>query len=159
MKEICVIVDVSGSMCTMGKPSVLGNLMQTLSTLQNFYDEFQRISFSKMQWDGGKESLESLVEKLDGKNVLLLTDGYALSDSCRTSRCIKKFIAANVNNFFVVLCGGDALDVSVLKRNFGNLRAVNARDILFAVENFPDDSSSQSDSHSNDADSDKDGWG
>ncbi len=142
----------------MGKPSVLGNIMQTLSTLQKFFDEFQRISFSKMQWDGGKESLESLVEKLDGKNVLLLTDGYALSDSCRTSSSFKKYIAANTNRFFVVLCGGDALDVSLFKNDFKDLRVVDARDILYAVELLPDNSSSRSAALSSGSDSDTDGW-
>ncbi len=158
MKEICVVVDVSGSMCTMGKPSVLGNVMQTLSTLQNFYDESQRIIFSKMQWDGGRETLEALVEKFDGKNVLLLTDGYALSDFCRTSSSVKKFIAANKKSLFVVLCGGDALDVSVFKKDFGELRVVNARDILYAVELLPSNSGSQSAAQSSDSDSGEDGW-
>lgn len=158
MKEICAVVDVSGSMCTMGKPSVLGNVMQTLSTLQNIKDESQRIVLSKMQWDGSKESLESLVQQWEEKNVLLLTDGYALSDSCRTSSSFKKYIALNTNRFFVVLCGGDALDVSLFKKDFKEMHVVNARDILYAVELLPDNFASRSAAHSCDAVSDKDGW-
>ena len=138
MKELCVIVDVSGSMCTMGKPSVLNNVMQTLSTLQNFYDDSQQIIFSQMQWDGSKESLEHLVEEMEEKNILLLTDGYALSDSCRSSSSVKKFIATNRNSFFVVLCGGDALDVSVFKRDFESLQVVKSCDILYVIERFFD---------------------
>lgn len=128
MKELAVIVDVSGSMYALGKASVVGNVLQTLSAFENV---------SKMQWDGTCAGLEKLIEKCSEKNVLLLTDGYALLDSCKLSKTIKSFLDKNQENFFVVRCGGDSANISATKE-FRRVRSVTADNVLYAVECFSD---------------------
>ena len=135
MKELIVIIDVSGSMYAMGKTCVVGNVLSTLSALENLGDESERLSITKMQWDGTCAAFEKLIEKCSGKNVLLLTDGYALTDNCKTSRTIKTFLEQNCMNFFVILCGGDALNISAAKE-FRRVRNVSADNILFVLESF-----------------------
>ena len=135
MKELIVIIDVSGSMYAMGKVSVVGNVLSTLSALENLGDETEKISLTKMQWAGTCEEFEKLTEKCSGKNTLLITDGYALSDNCRTSRVAKLFTEKNRDNFFVILCGGDAMKICALKE-FHRIRAVNADNVLYAVESL-----------------------
>ena len=143
MKELIVIIDVSGSMYAMGKVSVVGNVLSTLSALENLGDETEKISLTKMQWDGTCEEFEKVTEKCSGNNILLLTDGYALSDNCITSRVAKSFLEENRVNFFVILCGGDAMNICAVKQ-FRNVRAVNADNVLYAVESlFSADSSAE----------------
>ena len=135
MKELFVIVDVSGSMYSMGKTSVVGSVLQALSALENMGEESGRPSLTKMQWDGSSKALESLAEKCSGRNTLLLTDGYALSDNCKVSRAVKNFLQENKDRLFVVLCGGDALNVSAIKE-FSRVRSVSADNVLYAVESL-----------------------
>lgn len=135
MKELFVIVDVSGSMYSMGKTSVVGSVLQALSTLENMGEESGRLSLTKMQWDGSSKALESLAEKCSGRNTLLLTDGYALSDNCKASRVVKNFLQENKDRLFVVLCGGDALNVSAMK-DFSRVRSIRADNVLYAVESL-----------------------
>ena len=52
MKELYVIVDVSGSMYAVGKPLIVGNILQTLSACEKLADETNRFTVEKMQWDG-----------------------------------------------------------------------------------------------------------
>ena len=124
MKDLQVIIDLSGSMCEMGKPSVVANVLSTVSGDG---------PLSKMQWDGSDKTLEPLLEKCSGKNTLLLTDGYALSDNCSTNRNIRN--ALESENLFVVLCGADALNVSAL-RDFSRVKTITADNVLFALERF-----------------------
>ncbi|WP_173474013.1 hypothetical protein [Fibrobacter succinogenes] len=133
MKELCVIVDVSGSMYVMGKPLIIGGILQTLSALEKMVNEANSFSVVKMQWDGSEAGFEALIEKCDKKNSLLLTDGYSLSDSCRKSRVIKNFFEDSKDSLYVVLCGGDALDISS-HREFSRVNVVHAEDILKVVE-------------------------
>lgn len=135
MKELIVIIDISGSMYAMGKVSVLGNVLSTLSALEYFNDENEVFSVSKLQWDGTCAALESLTEKCKGKNTLLLTDGYAISDNCKSSRVIKAYFEENREHFFVVLCGGDSMNISALKE-FQRIGIVNADNVLYALETF-----------------------
>ena len=133
MKELCVIVDVSGSMYVVGKPLIIGGILQTLSALEKMVDETKTFSVAKMQWDGSEAGFEALIKKCDKKKSLLLTDGYSLSDSCRKSRNIKNFLEDAKDSLYVVLCGGDALDVSAFKE-FSRVNVVHAEDVLKAVE-------------------------
>ena len=87
----------------MGKISVVGNALSTLSALENLGDDDSKVSVEKMQWDGTCSGLEKLLEKNTGRNILLLTDGYALTDDCKSSKTIKKILEENADNFFVVL--------------------------------------------------------
>ena len=133
MKELYVIVDVSGSMYAMGKPLIVGNILQTLSACEKLTDETNQFSVEKMQWNGSANEFESLIEKCNEKKTLLLTDGYSLADSCRKSRVIKDFIEQSKKSLYLVLCGGDAVDVSAYK-DFSSLNVVLAENVLKAVE-------------------------
>ena len=133
MKELYVIVDISGSMYAMGKPLIVGNILQTLSACEKFADETNRFTVEKMQWDGSANEFESFIEKCNGKKTMLLTDGYSLADSCSKSRVIKDFIEKSKDSLYLVLCGGDAVDVSAYK-NFSSLNVVLAEDVLKTVE-------------------------
>ena len=133
MKELYVIVDVSGSMYAMGKPLIVGNILQTLSACEKFADETKRFTVEKMQWDGSANEFESFIEKCNGKKTMLLTDGYSLADSCSKSRVIKDFIEQSKKSLYLVLCGGDAVDVSAYE-DFSSLNVVLAEDVLKIVE-------------------------
>lgn len=133
MKELYVIVDVSGSMYAMGKPLIVGNILQTLSACEKMADETDRITVEKIQWDGSANEFESLIEKCNEKKTLLLTDAYSLADSCSKSRVIKDFIEKSKDSLYLVLCGGDALDVSAYKF-FSSLNVVLAEDVLKTME-------------------------
>lgn len=133
MKELYVIVDISGSMYAMGKPLIVGNILQTLSACEKFADETNRFTVEKMQWDGSANEFESFIEKCNGKKTMLLTDGYSLADSCSKSRVIKDFIEKSKDSLYLVLCGGDAVDVSAYK-DFSSLNVVLAEDVLKTVE-------------------------
>ncbi|MBP5452835.1 MAG: hypothetical protein J6Y16_11415 [Treponema sp.] len=135
MKELIVIIDVSGSMYAMGKTSVVGNVLSTLSALEVFGDENSNFFLTKMQWDGTSRVLEALAEKSAGKNTLILTDGYALSDNCKASKIIKKFFEENCDNLFVLLCGGDCMNISALKE-FRRVHTLCADNVLYALECF-----------------------
>lgn len=134
MKELVVIIDVSGSMYAMGKTFVVGNVLSTLSALENLGAE-EKLSFAKMQWDGTVKALEELSEKCSGKDTLILTDGYSLTDNCKSSKIIKKFFEENCGNLFVVLCGGDCMNISVLKE-FHSVKTLQADNVLYALECF-----------------------
>lgn len=131
MEELIVVTDVSGSMYVSGKINIIGVVMQTLSAL----GKFENVSVSKMQWDGSRESFEALAEKYSGKKMLILTDGYAFLDNCRGSQTIKKFFGTERENVFVVLCGGDAVDISALS-GFKGVRATRSDNILSAFESL-----------------------
>lgn len=133
MKELYVIVDVSGSMYAMGKPLIVGNILQTLSACEKLADETNQFSVEKIQWDGSADEFESLIEKCNEKKTLLLTDGYSLADSCCKSRVIKDFIEQSKKSLYLVLCGGDAVDVSAYE-DFSSLNVVLAEDVLKIVE-------------------------
>ena len=133
MKELYVIVDVSGSMYAMGKPLIVGNILQTLSACEKLADETNQFSVEKIQWDGSADEFESLIEKCNEKKTLLLTDGYSLADSCSKSRVIKDFIEKSKDSLYLVLCGGDAVDVSAYE-DFSSLNVVLAEDVLKIVE-------------------------
>lgn len=133
MKELYAIVDVSGSMYAMGKPLIVGNILQTLSACEKMADETNRFTVEKIQWNGSANEFESLIEKCNEKKTLLLTDGYSLADSCSKSRVIKDFIEKSKKTLYLVLCGGDAVDVSADKA-FSNLNVVRAENVLKAVE-------------------------
>ena len=133
MKVLYVIVDISGSMYAMGKPLIVGNILQTLSACEKFADETNRFTVEKMQWDGSANEFESFIEKCNGKKTMLLTDGYSLADSCSKSRVIKDFIEKSKDSLYLVLCGGDAVDVSAYK-DFSSLNVVLAEDVLKTVE-------------------------
>lgn len=135
MEELNVIIDVSGSMYSMGKTSVVGNVLSTLSALEVFDDEGSKFSVTKMQWDGTSKTLESLFEKCRNSNSLLLTDGYALTDNCKSSKVIKAFLEEEKEQFFVVLCGGDSINISALK-DFKRVQTVYADNVLYAVDCF-----------------------
>jgi len=133
MKELYVIVDVSGSMYAMGKPLIVGNILQTLSACEKLADETNQFSVEKIQWDGSVDEFESLIEKCNEKKTLLLTDGYSLADSCCKSRVIKDFIEQSKKSLYLVLCGGDAVDVSAYE-DFSSLNVVLAEDVLKTME-------------------------
>lgn len=133
MKELYVIVDVSGSMYAVGKPLIVGNILQTLSACEKLADETNRFTVEKMQWDGSANEFESLIEKCNEKKKLLLTDGYSLADSCSKSCVIKDFIEKSKKSLYLVLCGGDAIDVSAYK-DFSSLNVVLAEDVLKTIE-------------------------
>ena len=86
-----------------------------------------------MQWNGSANEFESLIEKCNEKKTLLLTDGYSLADSCSKSRVIKDFIEKSKKSLYLVLCGGDAVDVSTYKA-FSSLNVVLAENVLKIVE-------------------------
>ena len=131
MEELIVVTDVSGSMYVSGKINIIGVVMQTLSVL----GKFENVSVSKMQWDGSRESFEALAEKCSGKKTLILTDGYAFLDNCRESQTIKKFFGTERENVFVVLCGGDAVDISALS-GFKRVPVTRSDNILFAFDSL-----------------------
>ena len=133
MKELYAIVDVSGSMYAMGKPLIVGNILQTLSACEKMADETNRFTVEKIQWDGSANEFESLIEKCNEKKTLLLTDGYSLADSCSKSRVIKDFIEKSKDLLYLVLCGGDAVDVSAYKA-FPSLNVVLAENVLKIME-------------------------
>ena len=62
-----------------------------------------------------------------------MTDGYSLADSCCKSRVIKDFIEQSKKSLYLVLCGGDAVDVSAYE-DFSSLNVVLAEDVLKIVE-------------------------
>lgn len=135
MRDLCVIVDLSGSMYELGKPAIIANVLSTLSTLETLGDENERLVLTKLQWDGDGKSLEPILEKCMGVNTLLLTDGYSISDDCRSNRTVKTLMEEKKDSLFVVLCGGDAVNISSFKE-FSRVKTVNADNILFALENF-----------------------
>ena len=139
MKDLLVVVDLSGSMYVMGKSFIIGNILSTLSLLE----KNEEISIKKIKWDGSGKSFEEIAEKCSGKNTLLLTDGYSLSDNCRGKRSVKTFFEQNVNNFFIVLCGGDSLDITSSKE-FSRVHSVKADNILQAIESFSWDNGEKS---------------
>lgn len=129
--EILVIVDMSGSMSAMGKSGIVGNILCTLSAVERMEEG---ICVVKKQWqDGDCRTLERLCEGRDGQHLLLLTDGYALQDNCRESRIIKGIFERNNSTSLVVLCGGDALDISKIGC-FSRFNCYKAENILCALE-------------------------
>ena len=135
MDELILVIDCSGSMCTSGKINIIGSILQTLSALNKFDDTAKNISATRMPWDGNRESFELLSEKCSGKKTLILTDGYAFLDNCRESQIAKKFFETNRENVFVVLCGGDAFDISALS-GFKRVPVTRSDNILFAFDSL-----------------------
>ena len=133
MLGLYVAVDVSGSMRAGGKLFVAKNVLQTLDAVKESAENPEEITIKKINWDGTGRGLEELVPELSGKMSIILTDGYAISDNCKKSRIAKKFFDENRNSLFVVLCGGDCIDISSLK-DFSRVRTVKADNVLFAVE-------------------------
>lgn len=140
MNELNVIVDISGSMYSLGKPAVIGTLLATFASLPP--DCGGEAELKKYSWDGSSESLESLLSKTEGKPTLLVSDGFAVSDCC-SGREIRNKILSQKDMLFLVLCGADAFDVSVLK-DFKGLRSVSSDNVLFAVETLIEHSSDSS---------------
>jgi len=135
MDELIVVADVSGSMYVTGKTAILGNIMQTISALGK-NNTAKNITVTKMQWNGNRESFESLTEKYSGKKTLILTDGYSFLDNCRESQTIKTFFETKRENVFVVLCGGDAVDISISAFPMLKHHTIKAENILFALESL-----------------------
>ena len=133
MKKLNVIVDVSGSMYEMGKPSVVGCLLATLSSLPPEF--LEKCEISKLGWDGTEERLSELLQEAAESPMLLLTDGYALCDNCLKLREVREKLFSKKDSVFLVLCGGDAIDVSSLK-DFRGIQTVRADNLLFAVESL-----------------------
>ena len=136
MNELIVVADVSGSMYAAGKPAILSNIIQTISALGKSDDTAKDITVTKMQWDGNRESFELLAEKCSGKKMLILTDGYSFLDNCRESQTIKKFLETNRENVFVILCGGDAVDISISVFPMLKQHTIKVENILFALESL-----------------------
>lgn len=136
MDELIVVADVSGSMYAAGKPAILGTTMQTISALGKSDDTVKDITVTKMQWDGNCKSFESLAEKCSGTKTLILTDGYSFLDNCRESQPTKKFFETDRENVFVVLCGGDAVDISISVFPMLKQHTIKAENILFALESL-----------------------
>ena len=132
MSMLNVIIDISGSMYTAGKPSVVGFLLSTLGILPQ--DCGGNAELKKYSWDGSSSLLKVLLEKTAENPTLVITDGYSISDNC-TAREVMQMLLAEKERLFVVLCGSDAIDISALKE-FRGVRTVNAENIMFAVENL-----------------------
>lgn len=132
MVDIYVVVDLSGSMNTMGKSVVVASVLQTLSSLDDLHFHPDGIQLHKKGWDGSLEGFRPIARWCAGKPTVLLTDGYALYDNCRNRDC-KTFFRDNRENLFVVLCGSDALDVSKFN-DFKGIQTVRSENILCVVE-------------------------
>ncbi|MBO4699106.1 hypothetical protein J5690_05785 [bacterium] len=133
MQKLFVVADVSGSMCCGGKLFVAKSVLQTLDALKRTAENPEEIAVEKINWDGTESGFEELMPKLSGKCSMILTDGYSILDNCGKSRIAKKFFEENKNSLFVILCGGDAVDISKFK-DFSMVRTVKADNVLFAVE-------------------------
>lgn len=133
MKELCVVVDISGSMYTLGKPMIVGSILQTLSFFENDNYDNKKFSLKKMKWDGNNQSLGTILENCSENLILILTDGYSLVDNCLNNRRIKEFIEEKKDVCFVVLCGGDSLNISSYKE-FVRVNTVTADNILYAID-------------------------
>ncbi len=132
MVELYVVVDLSGSMNTMGKSVVVASVLQALSSLDDLHFHPDNIRLHKKGWDGSLEGFRPIVQWCAGKRTVLLTDGYALHDNCR-NRDYKAFFRDNRESLSVVLCGADALDVSK-SNDFKGVQVVWSENILYVVE-------------------------
>lgn len=88
--DVRVIQDKSGSMMVLGKQAIADMVFQTL-------DCFPEISAERLDWSGTRQEWDSLVSGSGAEKLLVITDGYALSDNA----------IAIPENASVILCGGD----------------------------------------------------
>lgn len=134
MVDLYVVIDLSGSMNTMGKSVVAASVLQALSSLNDLHFHHDSIRLHKKGWDGGIEGFRPIAQWCARKPTVLLTDGHALYDNCRNRDC-KAFFRDNSKNLFVVLCGADAFDVSK-SNEFKELKGqvVWSDNILYAME-------------------------
>lgn len=132
MVDIYLVVDLSGSMNTMGKSVVAASVLQTLSSLDDLHFHPNGIRLHKRGWNGSLEEFLPIVQWCAGKPTILLTDGYALHDNCRSKDC-KVFFRDNSKYLFVVLCGADAIDISRYN-DFKGMQIVRSENILCVVE-------------------------
>ncbi len=143
MKELCVVVDTSGSMYTLGKPMIVGSILQTLSFFENNNDENKKFSLKKMKWDGNSQSFETIIENCSENLILILTDGYSIFDNCLKNSKIKQFLEEKKDVCFIVLCGGDALNISSCAE-FKRVNIVTADNILYAIDSLFNNNDSKS---------------
>ena len=132
MPNLFVVTDVSGSMYAGGKLFVVQTVLQTLDVAKTIV-ESEEITIEKRNWDGTEKGFEELMPELSGSCSMILTDGYAILDSCGKSRTAKKFFDENSDSLFVILCGGDSINISKLK-DFSKVCTVTADNVLLAFE-------------------------
>ena len=51
MNDLCVIIDMSGSMNELGKPAIIGNILTTLAFFEKSDIQWDRLNMKKMKWD------------------------------------------------------------------------------------------------------------
>lgn len=136
MAEVTIAVDVSGSMSVLGKKEICKNLCQTLNILPEIWNEFSDWNFNTYDWDGTLENLQQIIgdNSIDNeatcKNIIVLTDGFALFDNCKTY--LEKIVKSSDLKLAVVLCGGDSKRDCVSK----SVNVFEAIDIVKAAEYF-----------------------
>lgn len=117
--KLFVIVDVSGSMTTMGKTAIVDSSLRTL--------EQCGITLETIQWDDESASLKDVLNRTNGSKTIMLTDGYAILDGDNSA--LKDYVKNNPNLFWLVQCGLDAT-----ANEFSGLKTCDASNILMVVE-------------------------
>lgn len=117
--KLYVIVDVSGSMSTMGKTAIVSTSLRTL--------EQSGITLETIQWNGESTSLKNILDRTNGSKTIMLTDGYAILDGDNST--LKDYVNKNPNQFWLVQCGLDAAT-----NEFSGLKTCDASNLLMIVE-------------------------
>lgn len=136
MAEVTIAVDVSGSMSVLGKKEICKNLCQTLNILLEIWNEFSDWNFNTYDWDGTLENLQQIIgdnsigNEVTCKNIIVLTDGFALFDNCKTY--LEKIVKSSDLKLAVVLCGGDSKRDCMSK----SVNVFESIDIVKAAEYF-----------------------
>lgn len=133
MLDLYLVLDLSNSMNTMGKPVVAESILQILSSLNELYPELEGISLHTQGWNGTLEGFYSIIQMCNEKYTMILTDGFALYDNCRHDQHCKNYFRTNSNFLSIMLCGADALDISQWDP-FKKLQVEYAENILLIVE-------------------------
>lgn len=138
MAEVTIAVDVSGSMSVLGKKEICKNLCQTLNILPEIWNEFSDWNFNTYDWDGTLENLQQIIgdnsidNEVTCKNIIVLTDGFALFDNYNCKDYLEKIVKSSDLKLAVVLCGGDTKRDCVSK----SVNFFESIDIVKAAEYF-----------------------
>ncbi|PID27390.1 MAG: hypothetical protein CR982_05450 [Candidatus Cloacimonadota bacterium] len=124
--KIHLIIDKSDSMKTLGKVSIVKNLIRTIKILKETRSVYETYKFSKIDWNGKLEDLEKIVLSESIDNALIFTDGYI----CKPKK-LREFIDNNrKKKYIIVYCGCDA--------RYSNKFGYQSQDILLALNTVTD---------------------
>ena len=109
--KLHAIVDLSGSMSVLGKKAICDMVLQTIAFLPEF-------ELERHDWDGNEPSLNEILAEVGNEPVVILSDGYAISDS-------KLQVPEHTP---VILCGSDSM------RYIKNVDVYSAEDTVKFLE-------------------------